>query len=73
LAGLADLSPTLIVGAKKADERLLGHAWVKLKNGVIINPGNECLNQMQILHEWNLDDGLETWARGLNENMVNRL
>jgi hypothetical protein len=61
IANILDLSPFFVVGIRKRDGKLQGHAWIEFPNGQIINPGNEDIKGMSISHKWSLKEGLDPW------------
>ena len=55
-------NPEMVIGLKKADEKLLGHAWLKLRSGEVINPGNESLENMAVMRRLVMVDVVNQWA-----------
>ena len=53
----------IIMGVRKIDERLVGHAWVKCDNEKILNPGNFDIDSLSIIKTLSLKDGLESWLQ----------
>lgn len=63
IAATQNLSPYLTIGVNKVDKKLLGHAWVELSEGNVINPGREKIANMSVMHKWQIKDGLDKWLR----------
>jgi hypothetical protein len=56
-------SPALLLGLRKLDEHLLGHAWLQMPSGRIINPGRQSLENMVIMKRLVMADMVNQWAR----------
>jgi hypothetical protein len=51
----------LIIGVRKQDAKLLGHAWVQLGDGQVIDP-NDLRRNMVVLQRFSMRTQVERWA-----------
>jgi len=66
VAFLHGISSEMVIGIKKQDEKVVGHAWVELcseeSGSEIINPGRMDLNEYRVLNRINPETIVSEWA-----------